>query len=135
MASIHAMEWSQALQEEFKSLCCMGVYKLVPRSSVPPDRKVMQGRPIFKLKRDAEVNPSHFKACYVCHGYTTIFSQDYSKTSSPTARLESFYILAHIGAALDWEMEQLNIKTKYLNGVLAPNEVCYMEQPEGFVEP
>ena len=32
-------------------------------------------------------------------------------------------------------MEQLDIKTAYLNGVLAPDEVCYMEQPEGFVEP
>ena len=95
----------------------------------------MQGCPIFKLKQDAEGNPSCFKAHYICRGYTAIFSQDYSKTSLPTAHLESFRILTHLGAALDWETEQLDIKTAYLNGVLAPDEVCYMEQPEGFVEP
>lgn len=31
-------------------------------------------------------------------------------------------------------MEQLDIKTASLNGVLAADKVCYMEQPEGFEE-
>lgn len=86
----------------------------------------MRGQPIFKLKCDANDNP------YVCCGYTAIFGQDYSKTSLPTAHLESFHVLAHIGAALSWEMEQLNIKIAYLNGSLGLDEVCYMEQPKGF---
>ncbi|KIK72540.1 hypothetical protein PAXRUDRAFT_21869 [Paxillus rubicundulus Ve08.2h10] len=31
-------------------------------------------------------------------------------------------------------MEQLDIKTAFLNGLLKANDVCYMEQPEGFVK-
>lgn len=40
-----------------------------------------------------------------------------------------------MGAALDWEIEQLDIKTAFLYGLLDSDEVCYMEQPEGFVAP
>ena len=95
----------------------------------------MCGQPIFKLKHDEHGNPTCFKAQYVCRGYTAVYGQDYTKTTSPTVCMESFRVLAHIGAALDWEIKQLDIKTAFLNGVLDPNEVCYMEQPEGFVEP
>ena len=94
----------------------------------------MRGRPIFKLKRDKHGNPSCFKVRYSCRGYSAVYGQDYTKTTSPTARMESFHVLAHIGAALDWEIEQLDIKTAFFNGVLEPEEICYMEQPEGFIE-
>jgi hypothetical protein len=67
-------------------------------------------------------------------GYSAVWGQDYTKTSAPTARLESFRILTHLGAALDWEIDQLDIKTAFLHGLLEPDEVCYMDQPEGFVE-
>jgi hypothetical protein len=40
----------------------------------------------------------------------------------------------HLGAALDWEIDQLDIKTAFLHGLLEADEVCYMEQPEGFKE-
>ncbi|KAG1875761.1 hypothetical protein F4604DRAFT_1492266, partial [Suillus subluteus] len=52
MASLDAASWTTALQEEFNSLRDLGVYKLVPCSSVPQGRKIMKGRPVFKLKRD-----------------------------------------------------------------------------------
>ena len=35
MASEDAEEWSRALHEDFKSIKEMGVFKLIPRSSVP----------------------------------------------------------------------------------------------------
>lgn len=57
MASPHATEWTKALQEEFQSLKDLGVYKLVPQSSVPSGRHI-----IFKLKHNEHGNPTHFKA-------------------------------------------------------------------------
>jgi hypothetical protein len=134
MASEHSAEWTQALREEFDSLRDLGVYKLVPRSTIPTGRKVMRGRPVFKLKRDQNSKPVRFKARYVCRGYSAVWGQDYTKTSAPTARLESFRILTHLGAALDWEIDQLDTKTAFLHGLLEADEVCYMEQPEGFVD-
>jgi hypothetical protein len=36
---------------------------------------------------------------------------------------------------LDWEIDQIDIKTAFLHGLLESDEVCYMHEPEGFVEP
>jgi hypothetical protein len=134
MASEHASDWTTALTEEFNALRELGVYKLVPRSTVPSGRKIMRGRPVFKLKRDQHGKAVRFKARYVCRGYSAVWGQDYTKTSAPTARLESFRVLTHLGAALDWEIDQIDIKTAFLHGLLESDEVCYMYQPEGFVE-
>jgi hypothetical protein len=49
--------------------------------------------------------------------------------------MESFRVLIHIAAALDWDIQQVDIKTAFLYGRLNPEEVCYMEQPDGFPEP
>lgn len=135
MASDHTPEWTTTLQDEFNSLRDLSVYKLVPHSPVPHSMKIMCGRPIFKLKHDQHGHPACFKARYVCRGYSAIWGQDYTKTSAPTACLKSFRILAHLRAALDWEIDKIDIKTAFLHGLLESDEVCYMHQPEGFVEP
>jgi hypothetical protein len=49
--------------------------------------------------------------------------------------MESFHVLAHLGAALNWEIDQIDVKTASLHGLLDSDEVCFMEQPEGFVKP
>ena len=76
-----------------------------------------------------------YKARWVCQGFEAVCSQDYTKTTSPTARMESFRILLHLGAALDYNIQQIDIKTAFLNGILPPDETCFMEQPLGFEEP
>ncbi len=45
-----------------------------------------------------------------------IFGKDYTKTTSPTACMESFRVLLHLAAALDYELTQLDVKTVYLYG-------------------
>lgn len=42
-------------------------------------------------------------------------------------------LLLVIAAALDWEVEQMDVKTAFLNGYL--DEEIFMEQPEGYVAP
>jgi len=49
-----------------------------------------------------------------------------------TACLESFRSIAHLAAALNWDLHQFDIKTVFLHGILPPEEVAYMEQPPGF---
>ena len=73
-----------------------------------------------------------YKARWVCRGFEAVYGQDYTKTTSPTARMESFWVLLHLGAALDYDIQQIGVKTAFLNGVLPPGETCFMEQPPGF---
>src|SRR3954470_7853064 len=99
-----ADEWCAALKEEFESIKQMGVYELVPRSAVPKGRTIMKGRPVFRKKRDELGEVVRHKARWVCKGYSAVFGQDYNKTTSPTARLESLRVILHIGAAMDWDI-------------------------------
>lgn len=49
--------------------------------------------------------------------------------------MTSWCILLHLGAVLDWDIQQVNVKTAFLYGILPDNEVQYMTQPHGFEEP
>jgi hypothetical protein len=134
MDSPYAKEWQAAMAEEFASIKQMGVYNLVPRSTIPFGQKVMRGRPVFHIKCDENGKIARFKCRYVCCGYSAVYGQDYNKTTSPTMRMESFRTLLHIAASRDWDTRQFDVKTAFLYGRLDPDEVCYMEQPEGHTE-
>jgi hypothetical protein len=49
--------------------------------------------------------------------------------------MESFRIILHLAAHLDWDLRQLDIKTAFLHGVLPEDETMFMEQPPGFALP
>ncbi|GLB45783.1 hypothetical protein LshimejAT787_2900110 [Lyophyllum shimeji] len=134
-ASADARRWEEGYRDELKSLKDMGVYKLVPRSDVPHGQKIRKGRPIFKIKRDETGKAVRFKVRLVFKGYEQIYGQDYTKTTSPTARMESWRILLHLAAAKNWDATQIDVKTAFLYGLLPEDEIQYMEQPEGFEEP
>ncbi len=124
MSSAFADRWRTALLEEFASILEMDVYDLIPRSDVPANRKVMRGKPVFRLKRNESNDPVRFKARWVVRGYEAVFGLDYDKTTSPTMRMESFRILCHLAAAHGWHLGQLDVKTAYLYGLLPEGEVC-----------
>jgi len=57
----------------------------------------------------------------------------YMDTYAPVAHMESTLVLLHIGATLDWEIHQMDVKTAFLHGNL--KEEVFMEQLEGMKEP
>lgn len=133
MASADADKWLVAAKDEIASIKRCGVFKLVHRSKAE-GRKVMRGKFVFRIKRDASGKPIRWKARFVAKGYEAVYGVDYTKTSSPTMRLETFRIIAHIAASLGWELHQIDVVTAFLRGDLPEGEEVFMEQPEGFVE-
>ena len=135
MSSPNSDKWLAAYQEELKSLKEMNVYKLVPPSDVPSTQRICKGKPVFRVKRDENGNIVRWKIRHVFKGFEQVFSRDYTKTTSPTARMESWHIILHIAACLDWDIQQIDVKTAFLYGLLPDDEIQYMEQPRGFEEP
>jgi hypothetical protein len=129
-----ADKWLAAYQEELASLKAMKVYKLVPPSTVPPGQRIRKGKPVFRIKPDENGNPVRWKVRHVFKGFEQIYGRDYTKTTSPTARMESWRIILHIAACLDWDVQQIDVKTAFLYGLLPEDEVQFMEQPPGFEE-
>jgi transposase InsO family protein len=129
-----AAEWAAAFKEECNSLRDMGVYVLVPRSSVPVNQKIRRCKAVLRNKLNNQNRLSRRKVRFVFKGYEQIYGKDYTSSTSPTARMESWRILLHLAGALDWDAQQIDIKTAFLYGLLPDDEVQYMEQPEGFEE-
>jgi transposase InsO family protein len=130
-----AAEWAAAFKDECDSLKDMGVYKLVLRSAVPTTHKIRRCKAVLRNKIDNKNRLARRKVRFVFKGFEQIYGKDYTSTTSPTARMETWRILLHLAGALDWDAQQIDIKTAFLYGLLPDDEVQYMEQPQGFEEP
>ena len=129
MNSPDATKWTLGIQDELKSLKEMGVYQLVPRSDIPAGCKVLRGKWVLLLKRDEHGNPVRHKARFVVKGFEQVFRQDYVDTTSPTAHMESICLLLNITAAKDWDVQQIDVKTAFLYGLLPPDEPSTWNNP------
>jgi hypothetical protein len=72
-----------------------------------------------------------YKARLVAKGYSQVEGIDFGEIFSPFAKLTSIIFLLFVVAAFDFEVEQMDVKTKFLHGDL--EEEIYMKQPEGYV--
>ncbi|KAK2071814.1 hypothetical protein P8C59_006209 [Phyllachora maydis] len=103
-------KWLEAITKEFIQLLELGVFKFLPRSLLPSNRKLITCRNVLKVKKDAKNRPIKYKSRIL-----------------PTWR-----ILLAIGAVLDWEIEQADFIGAFLNSAL--REEIYMEIPKGLLD-
>jgi hypothetical protein len=74
----------------------------------------------------------HHKARLVAKGYSQIEGVDFLETFAPMAKFNTIRCILTLGASLDLEIHQMDVKTAFLNGEL--EEDIYMSQPQGFEE-
>ena len=96
---------------------------------------MLRGKFVCRLKRDENGKPIRYKVRLVARGFLQVWGRDFSKTTSPTARLESMCTVLHLTASNDWSLRQYDVKTAFLNGILPEEEIQFMEQPPGFAVP
>ena len=107
---------------------CCSLYEGVEK--LPPGRKAVGYKWVFKLKLNPNNSIARYKACLVTKGYSQVLGQDYTETTSPVACLASYHAILSLAVKLDLEAHHLNIKTTFLNGTL--DEEIYMKAPNGF---
>ncbi|GAX85913.1 hypothetical protein CEUSTIGMA_g13329.t1 [Chlamydomonas eustigma] len=130
MDSPQAEEWRLAMTEEMASLMKNGTWKLVdcPLIGVTP----VPVKWVFKVKRDSSGNIERFKARLVAKGFKQREGIDYNEVYAPVSKHTTLRALLSLVATEDLELQQLDVKTAFLNGVL--EEEIYMVQPPGFEE-
>nr|GEU32999.1 hypothetical protein [Tanacetum cinerariifolium] len=130
MLDSESNKWIDAMNAKIQSMMDYMAWVLV---NLPPGRKTIWSKRIFKKKTDMDGIVHTYKARLVAKGYTQLHGVNYEETFSPVADIRAIRILISIAAYYDYEIWQMDIKTAFLNGYL--DEDIYMVQPEGFVDP
>eukprot|EP00253_Pinus_taeda_P008943 PITA_08943 len=85
---------------------------------------------VFKKKTNAEGKVEKYKARLVAKGYSQVSGIDFGDIFSSVAKVTSIRLLLSVSATFDFEVEQMDVKTTFLQRDL--EEEIYMKQPEGF---
>ncbi|KAK2074921.1 hypothetical protein P8C59_009091 [Phyllachora maydis] len=125
-------KWLEAITKEFIQLLELGVFKFLPRSLLPSNRKLITCRNVLKVKKDAKNRPIKYKSRLVARGFIQVEGLDYTVTYASTSIPPTWRILLAIGTVLDWEIEQADFIGAFLNSAL--REEIYMEIPEGLLD-
>jgi hypothetical protein len=86
----HSSSWRKVMMEEMDSIEENGTWSLV---DLPPGRKRIGVKWVFKVKRDEHGTVSKHKAHLVVKGYAQRHGIDYDEVFAPVARLDSVHLL------------------------------------------
>ena len=104
--------WLKAAQDELQSLIENGTFELV---QLPPGRKAIGSRWVFRVKRNADGSIERYKGRLVAKGFSQRPGFDYNETFAPTPKWASIRAILAL-AALDVttvRFTQLSRTTKY----------------------
>lgn len=127
MRSSEKDEWQKAMNEEIQSLEKDKTWEVVHEND---EMNVIGCKWVYKYKKDENGVIVKHKARLVAKGYDQQYGIDYDETSASVLNFKSFRLsLALAMFESDVEIEQMDVKTAYLNAEL--NENIYMKPTEG----
>jgi transposase InsO family protein len=130
MAAPEAAKWKAAADKEMASIAEMGVWDLVPRSSVPAGQIVIACKWVFKIKTDEHGAVTVYKARLTPKGFMQREGVNVYETFAATGKYKSMRIGLSIAAACDYELDQMDVPVAFQQAEL--DEEVYMELPEGY---
>jgi hypothetical protein len=107
-------QWRQAIKDEI-----LGIVRnqcFVPTNALPPGRRALTTKLIFKTKRDADGAPNRRKARLVVRGFLQQYGVDYFNTYSPVIGSPALRLLIASAAILKCSFHTYDITQAYLNG-------------------
>jgi hypothetical protein len=120
-------QWNEAMTDELQSLEENKTWNLVDK---PDNVNVLRGKWVYKVKRGGKGEILRHKARFVVRGFEQEEGIDYHETFASVVKPMSYKAIFAIAAALDLEVEQMDVKTAFLYGDI--DEDIYISQPEGF---
>jgi hypothetical protein len=98
-------------------------------TTLPSNAKALRGKWVYKIKKDVNGTIQKYKARYVVKGYLQRYGIDYDQTFAGVAKGEAWKLVIAVAATMDWEIEQMDAVTAFLQGKIDGD--VYVEIPEG----
>ncbi|CCF47918.1 hypothetical protein NDA11_001482 [Ustilago hordei] len=110
--------WEEAMQKELEGLETMGTWEV---TNLPPGMNTINTRWVLKIKTDANLVPTKFKARLIARGFTQREGVNYTEIFTPVAPIQTI--------RGGWEVDSVNVKQAYLNSNL--HHDVYLRLPIG----
>ncbi|KAL0353420.1 UNVERIFIED_CONTAM: Retrovirus-related Pol polyprotein from transposon RE2 [Sesamum angustifolium] len=121
-------KWVEAMNQELTALEKNDTWDLV---ELPPGKKAIGSRWVFKLKLNPDGSVQRHKARLAAKGYNQIEGIDYFDSFSPVAKSVTVRVFMALAVAKGWPLLQLDVNNAFLHGHL--DEEVYMLPPEGYM--
>lgn len=126
---IHGRRWREAIKEKLQNLENHQTWEY---DVLPPERKVIGSKWVFKVKYNTDGSVARFKARLVAQGFSQIPGIDFAETFAPTVKRESLRIYLALCLMLNLFIHQVDIVGAYLESLLDNNELpIFMKLPPG----
>ena len=116
--------WRNAIRKEFSDMIKRGVWRRIKKREVPPNRRTIGSKWVFKRKRDGR-----YRARLCGLGYTQVAGIDFTANFAPVVNDVTFRILLVCKMMKNWDAEVIDIETAFLHGDM--EELIFMDLPEG----
>ncbi|KAL7571065.1 hypothetical protein ACA910_003779 [Epithemia clementina (nom. ined.)] len=120
-------KWRAAIKKELRCMREKGVWRKIDRRNVPPNRRLIGNKWVFKIKRDGV-----YRARLVALGYSQIPGVDYFDNFAPVVNDVTFRMIITRMMIEKWESMIIDVETAFLYGIL--EEEIYMKMPQGYWE-
>jgi hypothetical protein len=117
------------MDEELTSLLENGTWEL---EKLPEGAKALSMKWVYNIKRDAQGNVERYKARLMAKGYLQREGIDFEEVYAPVSKHTTLRALLAVVAERDLVLQQLDVKTAFLNEEL--EEEIYMQQAQGYEE-
>ena len=113
--------WKEAMVDEYTDLLKNKTQSLV---ELPPDKKIIGCRWVFKVKENSDGSISRYKARLVAKGFNQRPGLDFDETLSPVVKPTTIKLVITIALSHGQFLRQLDVNNAFFNGEL--KEEVYM---------
>ncbi|CAI7796062.1 unnamed protein product [Closterium sp. NIES-53] len=113
--------WLASREDEFQSHMENETWTL---TNLPPGRKALDCTWVLRVKTDAEGRLERRKTRLVIKGFQQREGIDFQEVFAPVAKAPTLWLLLAAAAVCGWKVEQMDVKTAFLYGVVDVTEVA-----------